>query len=156
MSKIFIATGSNIGDRLNNLNTCLNFIIEENFKIIECSNVYESPAVDYLEQPDFLNQVCCLSDLNSRSPLEALACFKTIEQKMGRVKNIDKGPRNIDIDILFFGTINFESDQLTLPHPGVYTRSFFAIPLNSLESFKELSRHFRIPEKFDNNCWVYK
>lgn len=152
---LFIALGSNIGERLENLEICIELISSEGFKIVEASSVYESKAVDYLEQDDFLNQVLHLEHPKSFSSAELLSLFQSVETRMERKKIIDKGPRNIDIDILFFGTERVNNSQLTLPHPGIFTRSFFATPLRELKSSLEILRHFEIPEDFDNICWKY-
>jgi 2-amino-4-hydroxy-6-hydroxymethyldihydropteridine diphosphokinase len=51
---------------------------------------------------------------------------------MGRVKLIDKGPRNIDIDILYFGNLRLQTPHLTIPHPHIHEREFVLTPLNEL------------------------
>jgi 2-amino-4-hydroxy-6-hydroxymethyldihydropteridine diphosphokinase len=89
--------------------------------------MYESAAVDYTDQPDFLNAAVLLeTDLK---PEELLAATRKIEDDMGRIREIDKGPRNIDIDILLYDIVEVRLPDLKVPHPGLRTRAFALLPL---------------------------
>jgi len=147
---LIIATGSNIGNSLQSLSLAKESLAKH-FNLIAESRIYTSPAVDYLEQPDFLNQV-----LEFEIPCsDSLSIFKicqSIESEMGRVKKIEKGPRNIDIDILFIGTQQFRDRSLEIPHPRLFQRSFVVLPLKELPFFQKLQLLFEFPDHFSNSA----
>lgn len=80
-----------------------------------------------LDQPKFLNMV--IEARTAHFATELLRRTQRVERAMGRVKKIDKGPRNIDIDILYFGALTLRTPRLTIPHPGIAERPFVLIPL---------------------------
>ena len=98
---LIIATGSNIGNKIENLSKGKASLLKH-FELISESRIYESQAVDYTNQPSFLNQVLefKIPDLKPESIMKLLI---KLEIELGRKKTIDKGPRNIDLDILFIG-----------------------------------------------------
>lgn len=153
--KIFISLGTNLSDRKANLDIARSQIKESHFAILETSPIYESAAVDYLKQPDFLNQVLLLQDQKERIPFDLLESFMDIERRMGRIRNVSKGPRIIDIDILFLDNMKIDTQNLTVPHPAVFERSFIMTPLLDLPSGKELMRHYQFSNEFDNSCWIF-
>lgn len=101
------------------------------------SSIYETEPVEYTQQPWFLN--CAVAIETRRSPLELMAAILEIEQEMGRNRAIPKGPRSIDIDILFFDRIVVKSENLTIPHPALHKRRFV------LEPLAEIAAEFRHP-----------
>ena len=131
---LIIATGTNLGDKLNNLHKALHFL-QKHFILIKKSQIYCSEAVDYLDQPDFFNQVLEFEIPSQLSPLEILKICSQIEKEMGRKRDIPKGPRVIDIDILFFQLESFHSQNLQIPHPRLFERSFVVRPLIELSFF---------------------
>lgn len=150
---LIISTGSNIGDRVENLNLALEEL-SKSFQLIEASNIYESPAVDYLNQPDFLNQVLSF-EIPKITPTQTIELTLSIEKNLGRKRHIDKGPRTIDIDILFWGTEKIDLDQLTVPHPRLFERSFIVLPLKELKAFETLNNHYSFPEQFSNTAYPF-
>jgi 2-amino-4-hydroxy-6-hydroxymethyldihydropteridine diphosphokinase/dihydropteroate synthase len=70
-------------------------------------------------------------------PLELLDVLQGIENDMGRKKVIDKGPRNIDLDILLFEGEKVDHERLTIPHPGIKEREFVLRPLAEYVQFNE-------------------
>jgi 2-amino-4-hydroxy-6-hydroxymethyldihydropteridine diphosphokinase len=92
--------------------------------------LYHSRAVGYTDQPDFVNTA--LSGKTSLSPEELLAFTQEIEQRVGRVQRFHWGPREIDIDIIFYDNLVQQTDQLTLPHPEFRQRDFVLRPLCDL------------------------
>ena len=125
---IFLSLGSNIGDRLKNLNTAIELItIEKDIKIINTSKVYETSPMEYKEQDFFLNQVIQIdSNIDALSLLEL---FKKIEIQIGRKKTKYKNmPRVIDIDILSFGDLTMNTHKLFIPHPKIKFRKFILKP----------------------------
>lgn len=151
---LIISTGSNLKDRVFFIHKAKELLCEQ-FKLIEESNIYESPAVDYLNQPDFLNQVLHF-ELPTISPSETLTIINNIEADCGRERFIDKGPRTLDIDILFWSTQTINEPNLTIPHPRQFQRSFIICPLMELKVFDSLKTQFKFSDKFDNKCWVFK
>lgn len=149
-NSFFIATGTNLGDRAQNLKTAREFL-EQHFELIAESRIYESPAVDYLNQPDFYNQVLEFK-LPAMSPESVMQLLLDIEKDMGRNRLIPKGPRLIDLDILFWGTQKINSQILQIPHPRLFERSFVVLPLSELPGFNVLQSFFEFKFQFDNSA----
>ncbi|MBN2040168.1 MAG: 2-amino-4-hydroxy-6-hydroxymethyldihydropteridine diphosphokinase [Spirochaetes bacterium] len=123
MPQVYLGLGSNLGDRsLNLAEACQELGSTDGIEILKMSTVEETDPVDFLEQPDFFNQVILVR--TNIKPLKLLKIAKSIEKKMGRKKTIPKGPRIIDIDILLYGDSVLESDTLTIPHPEIRNRDF--------------------------------
>ncbi len=121
--KIFLSLGSNIGKREKNLYDGIKMIKLNNIKILRHSYLYETEPVDYEYQNDFLNIVLNIS--TEYSPDELLKVIKRIEYLMGRRDSkIPKGPRIMDIDILFYNDIIIKSEELVIPHREVGNRYF--------------------------------
>lgn len=150
LNSLFIATGTNLGDRKGHLHEAKELLKKE-FEFIAESRIYESPAVDYLNQPDFYNQVLEFR-LPSLSPEIVMARLLRIEQEMGRNRDIPKGPRIIDLDILFWGDKKIKSESLIVPHPRLFERSFVVLPLSELPGFKELQNFFEFKFAFTNTA----
>src|SRR5262245_55389628 len=128
MSKgIFLGFGSNIGDRATYLKEAIRLL---GLPIVSESSVYESEPVDYLNQPWFLNQV--LQCETSFHPLKLLAECQKVENQLGRTREISKGPRTIDIDLLFYNDEILSTPELTIPHPAIPQRRFVLVPLNEI------------------------
>ena len=151
---LIISTGSNLGDRESFLNEAKKELTSL-YEIEEESQIYESPAVDYLNQPDFLNQILSFKTPDCGPP-KVLENLLRIEKTMGRTRDIDKGPRTIDLDILFWDLTQINEEDLTIPHPRLFQRSFIVKPLKELKVYDQLREHFSFSEKFDNSCWVFK
>ncbi|MBC7427522.1 MAG: 2-amino-4-hydroxy-6-hydroxymethyldihydropteridine diphosphokinase [Bacteriovorax sp.] len=147
---LFIATGSNLGDRLLYLNEAREALSHE-FLFIAESRVYESLAVDYLNQPDFYNQVLefKIPDDNPESVMKKLL---EIEKTLGRNRIIPKGPRVIDIDMIFWDDVKINTAALQIPHPRLFERSFVVLPLSELPGFKKLHLKFQFNFSFDNTA----
>lgn len=143
---LILATGSNLGDRLHNLN-CVKNKLSEVYSLIFASSVYESQAVDYIDQPAFLNQVLEFR-LPDESPVKTLHTILNLETILGRKRRIEKGPRVIDIDLLYFGTQSIRTNELILPHPRILERSFVVKPLREVPYFKELEKYYQYPSEF--------
>lgn len=126
---IYIALGSNLGDRLNNLHSA-EMALPPAVHVLRGSPVYETPPWGYLDQEDFLNQV--LQAETYLTPEELLAYLKRIEARLGRKRSVKNGPRLIDLDILFYDDLIREGPKLTIPHPGIGDRAFVLVPLADL------------------------
>lgn len=129
-TNVYLALGSNLGDRCNNLRLALEKLSEK-VTIIKASSVYETPPWGYVEQPAFYNQV--LYGKTLLTPSELLTFVKEIEENMGRVKNFQNGPRLIDIDILLFAEEMVNTENLVIPHPRMVERAFVLLPLSEIE-----------------------
>jgi len=129
-----------------------NELLCELLEPLEKSRVYRSAAVDYLDQPEFFNQVLSFS-LPSCTPQECLEFMLGAENHLGRVRGINKGPRVIDIDILFWGNNVINSSCLQVPHPRLFQRSFIVLPLMELTCFKTLNQAFKFSNTFCNDAF---
>lgn len=150
MSSLILATGSNIGDRYYNLQ-CAQDLLSQYFIFETASQIYHSEPVDYLAQPEFYNQVLQFK-LPIISAKEILQITQDVESKLGGHLGIPKGPRHLDVDILFIGREVVNLDNLTVPHPEIKKRSFVLLPLSELPFYKEVSKEFPIPIHF--NSWA--
>ncbi len=126
---VYLALGSNLGDRRGNLAAALQRL-REKVELHTISSVYETEPVGYLDQPRFLNMVCC--GKTELSPEQLLKEVKTIETIIGRQPSFRNGPRPIDIDILLFDDIQMKQEALTIPHPRMHERAFVLIPLSEI------------------------
>jgi len=126
---VYIALGSNIGDREENLQTA-KALLQRKATILKESSIYITPPWGYTDQPDFLNQVIAIR--TRLKPVPLLRYLKGIEKKMGRQKLIVNGPRLIDLDILFYGDWVVETHDLQIPHPRMEGRAFALVPLNEI------------------------
>ena len=136
-AKLFLHTGSNLGNRAENLKIATNYISEEIGSLVKASAVYETKPWGIENQPDFLNQA--LEIATHYDPFEVLDRILNIEKKMGRKREIKWGERLIDIDILFYGDEIIQAPRLNIPHPYLHHRNFVLIPL------LEIAPQFRHP-----------
>lgn len=128
---MFLGLGSNVGDRLKNLQAALRQISKiPSTYILDYSSIYETAPVGYLQQDFFLNMAVRVS--TRIPPLYFLSVLQGIEKKIGRVREIKWGPRIIDIDILYWGEEKIRNFVLTVPHPENQNREFVKIPMNEL------------------------
>jgi 2-amino-4-hydroxy-6-hydroxymethyldihydropteridine diphosphokinase len=129
MNEVYLGLGSNVGDRLLNLNKAIE-LLSEKIQILKKSKIYISKAVGYTDQPDFYNMV--LYGKTDLSPEELFNFIKDVEKNAGRVYRFHWGPREIDIDILFYNDLVYKSDKLNIPHPRLHERDFVLLPLIEL------------------------
>ncbi|MBV9768591.1 MAG: 2-amino-4-hydroxy-6-hydroxymethyldihydropteridine diphosphokinase [Bryobacterales bacterium] len=127
MNTIFLALGSNVGDREANLRNAVTELERGEVQVLRRSSLYETEPQELRDQPWFLNAVVEVE--SGLSALQLLARIREIEQEMGRRRVISKGPRNIDIDILFYGQSVVETAELKVPHPRLSQRRFVLEPL---------------------------
>jgi 2-amino-4-hydroxy-6-hydroxymethyldihydropteridine diphosphokinase len=126
---IYIALGTNLGNRLDNLQRTVKALPPE-ARVINASPIYETPPWGYLDQADFLNQV--LQAETDLTPEDLLAYLKRLETQLGRQASFKYGPRLIDLDILFYDDLILETSILTIPHPKINERAFVLVPLADL------------------------
>lgn len=128
LNKVYIGIGTNVGDRIANLHAAcrsLNDILD-NFS---ASSVWETRALIIEDQPNFLNMAVCGDYQGGENSL--LDDLHRIEAYLGRDRSreIPKGPRTMDLDILLFSDKKIETETLTIPHPGIQMRAFVLYPL---------------------------
>ncbi len=121
---IYIGIGSNLGDRLRNIHEALR---ELALPVYQMSSIYETEPLEYLAQAWFFNAVISVECDNS--PRELLRHCQSVEVKLGRIRDIPKGPRTIDLDILFHHDAIVNEPDLILPHPQIPYRRFVLEPL---------------------------
>jgi 2-amino-4-hydroxy-6-hydroxymethyldihydropteridine diphosphokinase len=128
MKKIaYLSLGSNLGDRAANLRQAIGRVGELG-TVTAVSRFYETEPVEVIsKQPWFLN--CAIALETELMPKQLLSRALAIEQSMGRRRTEAKGPRTIDIDIIFFGNAVVDTPELTIPHPALQQRRFVLAPL---------------------------
>jgi 2-amino-4-hydroxy-6-hydroxymethyldihydropteridine diphosphokinase len=129
MTAVYIALGSNLGDRAMNLEAAI-AALSPAVRVIGRSAVYETDPKYITEQPAFLNMVVC-GDTGLK-PEALLKYVKVIERELGRTPAPRYGPRLIDLDIIFFGDRVIDSAGLSIPHPRMAEREFVLKPLCDL------------------------
>jgi 2-amino-4-hydroxy-6-hydroxymethyldihydropteridine diphosphokinase len=126
---VYLALGSNLGNRLVNLNTSISNLTPQ-MKVKKKSPVYESPPWGFADQPAFLNQVIMVETYEE--PERLLKHIKRLETALGRAPSFQNGPRLIDIDILFYDDIMLDTASLVIPHPRLHERAFVLVPLSDI------------------------
>lgn len=126
MHTVYIALGTNLGDRPDNLRRALKAIAPAVQGVV-ASPVYETPPWGYADQPAFLNQA--VKGETELGPLALLCLLKGVEVYLGRLPGIRYGPRLIDLDLIFYDDLVLETERLTLPHPRAAERAFVLAPL---------------------------
>ena len=129
--RIFIGLGSNLGARETYLVRAIAELRATSGVILHaCSSVLETEPVGVTDQPKFLNAVLELR--TSVEPGALLKTLRSIEQRLGRVKRERWREREIDLDILYFGSRTIDRDGLKIPHPEIANRKFVLAPLAEL------------------------
>ncbi len=126
MTVVYLALGTNLGDREANLRRGLE-LLGKRIAQIRTSSVYETDPWGYADQPKFLNMAC--SGETSLSPEELLAFCKQVEIEVGRTPTFRYGPRTLDVDILDYNGMTLSTPELELPHPRMAERAFVLTPL---------------------------
>ena len=127
-NKVYLLLGSNMGARLQLLETAIKNINQRIGEVVEKSSIYETAAWGKTDQPGFLNIAIAVNTL--LSPLEVLTRALDIESQLGRIREEKWGARLIDIDIIFYGNVIVNiPDQLQIPHPEMHKRKFVLEPL---------------------------
>jgi len=96
-------------------------------RLLNCSAIYRSAPVGYLEQPDFINAVAQIE--TTLTPHDLLKSLLKIEQRFGRVRSTPNAPRILDLDLLLYSDLQCDEPGLTLPHPRMHLRAFVLQPL---------------------------
>ena len=127
-----VGFGANLGDREHTANTALQLIEKRIGEILLASPLFENPALIPANdpvgtQPSFLNAVWIVKTI-----LSAEACLNElieIEHQFGRVRTYRWGARIIDLDLIAYDSLIYESQRLVVPHPEMFKRDFVLIPM---------------------------
>jgi 2-amino-4-hydroxy-6-hydroxymethyldihydropteridine diphosphokinase len=126
---VYLALGTNLGDRIENLQAAVHALAPEVIVSAE-SKIYETSPWGYEDQPAFLNMaIRAETDLEPDSLLKYL---KALEARLGRTQSFHWGPRVIDIDILFYDGLVIDSPAVVIPHPHLQERGFVLVPLSDI------------------------
>lgn len=128
--RVFIALGSNLGDRSQHLEQAIMSINSGIGQVVKQSSVYETAAWGLEDQQAYLNQ--CIEIETSLDPLPLLLSLQHLETYLGRVRTIKWGPRLIDLDILLYDQEEISLPELKIPHPFLAERRFVLEPLNEI------------------------
>jgi 2-amino-4-hydroxy-6-hydroxymethyldihydropteridine diphosphokinase len=132
VTRVVLALGSNLGDRVASLQSVVDRLAESSgVSVLAVSSVYESEPVGGPDQPDYLNAVVVVD--TSLAPEGLLAVTKGIEAALGRVRAERWGPRTIDIDIVDYAGAVSDDPSLTLPHPRALDRGFVVVPWSEVD-----------------------
>jgi 2-amino-4-hydroxy-6-hydroxymethyldihydropteridine diphosphokinase len=126
----YLSIGSNLGDRASNLARAIESLPEAGVRVLRTSSIYETEPVDFLAQPWFLN--CVVEAETSLEPRELLEALQSIERSLGSRKLVQRGPRIIDLDVLFYAAAVIHSEGIEIPHPRLQQRRFVLVPLAEL------------------------
>lgn len=132
--KAYLSVGSNLGDREGYLNGALAALRENPLiQVKKCSELIETKAYGGVEQGDFLNGALEIETL--LTPEALLETLHEIENAAGRVRVQRWGPRTLDLDILFYDKLVYESETLILPHPDLENREFVLQPMTAIAPY---------------------
>ncbi len=131
VSGIYLGLGSNLKDPPEQIRRAVEIVADvPGILLRRRSSLYRTPPMDGSAQPDYWNAVIEIQA--ALDPFELLATCQGIEAALGRTRGVHWGPRTIDFDLLVYADRRFESERLTLPHPGLAERAFVLYPLLEL------------------------
>ena len=150
---VHLGLGSNLGDRKEFLSMACDHLCSEVIREFRASSIYESEPLLKKQQPKYFNMVVC--GLTVLSPKELLKKCQQIEISSGRIRRERWGSREIDIDILSYGSRIIDIDDLVIPHPEIGNRSFVLIPMLELSpEWLHPKKGITIKELWEN--WLLK
>lgn len=124
----YIGLGSNLNNREANIIEAIKRLDSApGIVVANRSSLYETEPVGYKDQEWFINAVVGVNTI--LLPRRLLETCLRIEDEMGRIRKIQKGPRNIDIDILLYEDLIVDEEDLKIPHPAMHERRFVLVPL---------------------------
>lgn len=126
----YLSLGSNLGDKAENLSRAREELAHRGIQILQASSLYQTEPVDYKDQDWFLNQVLQVSTFLEPEPLLD-GCLQ-VETDLGRVRQVLRGPRLIDIDLLLYNHLSLNLPNLQIPHPRLHLRRFVLEPLAAI------------------------
>lgn len=129
MHTIYLALGTNVGDKKVNIEKAI-MLLKEKIHIYKKAPIYETKPWGYKTQDNFFNTA--LQAATNLPPQDLLLFIKIVEKKIGRIKRFKNGPREIDIDILFYDQLIYARKDLQIPHPRIAERDFVLQPLSDI------------------------
>ncbi len=132
--EIYLLLGTNLGDRVRNLEDARRLIGEVLSEPTGVSKIYQTAPWGVEDQPQYLNQVLRLN--SNLPPMSVLDSCLKIELELGRIRERKWGERTIDIDVLFYDDHVISTPELIVPHPRLQDRKFTLVPLNELAANK--------------------
>jgi len=129
---IYLAFGSNLGDRVSAIQSGIEFLEQKNIELVTLSSYYISRPKYLSDQPEFVN--CVGHFITTFSPRKLLDSCMDAEKTAGREKRARYGPRELDVDLLLFGQQMLAEVDLKIPHPGIPDRLFVLVPLAEISS----------------------
>lgn len=158
MHNLIVGIGSNVGNRVEFINTANTYIINEIGNIKMSSSLYETKAWGNTQQSNFIN--CVVVVETSLLPLEIIEKLLIIEKNMGRIRSQKWSERIIDLDILFYNDVQINTPGLIIPHPHIQERNFVLDPINEIwPEFihpKYLKTINRIKNESIDTSWIIK
>jgi 2-amino-4-hydroxy-6-hydroxymethyldihydropteridine diphosphokinase len=136
LTTAYLALGSNVGERLEQMRSALKLLRAEGVAIVTASPVYQNRAIGMGDADPFLNAVVEVQ--TELGPEALLDVCLAVENKLGRVRTGGWSPRTIDIDVLIFGQTDIDTERLQLPHPRIAERDFVLRPLADIAPELEL------------------
>jgi 2-amino-4-hydroxy-6-hydroxymethyldihydropteridine diphosphokinase len=131
--RVYIALGSNLGDRDTHLRAARKALASlPETSLIAASSIEETAPLGGMQQPPYLNQMVVLE--TGLEPRQMLAALQSIEQRQGRQRTERWGPRTLDLDIVRFGNRQVADSDLIIPHPELPNRDFWRRELAELSS----------------------
>jgi len=132
--KAYIGMGSNMGNKLENLNTAITKINESTYtKVTRISESYETKPVGYTQQDNFVN--CAVEARTLLTPVELIRFLLQVESELKRERIIKWGPRIIDLDVLLYDDIITSFEEIVIPHPRMHERMFVLKPLKDIAPY---------------------
>lgn len=128
----YVSLGSNLGDRAGNLLMGVRGMLGVDLQVTRLSQIYETEPVETFAQPLFLNMVAELGGDSLPDAEQVMVRLLEVERSLGRTRDLAKGPRVIDLDLLLYGSQTSDTQLLTLPHPRLHQRRFVLEPLVEL------------------------
>ncbi len=122
---VYIALGSNLGDRAAYLRAALDRL-RATVLVTAVSPAYETDPVGYAEQGPFLNAV--VAGTTTSTPQGLLWALQAVERASGRTRLFPNAPRTLDLDLLSYGALILDAPDLTVPHPRLHERAFVLVP----------------------------
>lgn len=124
----FVALGSNLDDPARQVLDAFAALARiPGVALLACSSLYRTAPIGYADQPDFINAVAKIR--TTLSPQDLLAALQAIERAHGRRREFANAPRTLDLDVVSFGGLRRQYDDLVLPHPRAHRRAFVLLPL---------------------------
>jgi len=128
---VYIGIGSNVGVQINKIDLAVELINENPYcEVLSVSSIYETAPYGEITQDEFFNAVIKIKTFFE--PKNLFYFLKSIEIQVGRKINTKWGPREIDLDILFYNDLIYFDEEITIPHKDMLNRDFVLVPLNEI------------------------